>query len=102
MVARRILERFGVPYSSRSAIRLAHRLGFSVRKPPIRPVERRHAGGAEGVHREGKSGRDKMEGRTVVAVDAATLRDLSASSKGIRRRGGRETVPVNHPNSSST
>ena len=31
MVAGRILERFGVPYSVRSAIRLAHRLGFSVR-----------------------------------------------------------------------
>lgn len=38
MVARRILGRFDVPYSGRSAIRLAHRLGFSVRKPPIRLV----------------------------------------------------------------
>ena len=37
MVARRILERFGIPYSRRSAIRLAHRLGFSVRKPRPAP-----------------------------------------------------------------
>ncbi len=36
ILARHILERFGVQYSSRSAIRLAHRLGFSVRK--LRPA----------------------------------------------------------------
>lgn len=40
MVAKRILERFGVPYS-RSAIRLAHRLGFPFRKP--RPAPRNGA-----------------------------------------------------------
>ena len=97
MVVRRILERFGVPYSVRSAIRLTHRLGFSVRKPPIRPVERRHAGGA-GVHQEGTGGRHQAgaEGRTVVAADAATLRDSPVSRRGIRRRGGMETVPANH------
>ena len=53
MVARRILDRFSVPYSGRSAIRLAHRLGFSVRKPPIRPVQQRHARGAGGANQEG-------------------------------------------------
>ena len=38
----------------------------------------------------------RAEGRTVVAVDAATLRDSPVSRRGIRRRRGRETVPVNH------
>ena len=95
MVARRILEWFGVPYS-RSANRLAHRLGFSARKPPIHPVERRHVRGAGEVHREGKDGRGKIYGRTVVAVDAATLRDSPVSRRGLRRRGGREAVPANH------
>ncbi len=43
---RHILERFGVSYN-RSAIRLAHQLGLSVRKLPICPVQQRHTGGAE-------------------------------------------------------
>lgn len=98
MVARRILERFGVPYSSRSAIRLAHRLGFSVRKP--RPVPYNSATPEEQREfiEKGRTtaARWRAEGRTVVAVDAATLRDSPVSRKGIRRRGGRETVPVNH------
>lgn len=41
MLVGRMPERFGAPYSGGSAIRLAHRLGFLVKKPPIRPVERR-------------------------------------------------------------
>ncbi len=98
MVAKRILERFGVPYSSRSAIRLAHRLGFSVRKP--RPVPYNSATPEEQREfiEKGRltATRWRAEGRMVVAVDAATLRDSPVSRKGIRRRGGRETVPVNY------
>ena len=98
MVARRILERFGVPYSVRSAIRLVHRLGFSVRKP--RPAPWNGATPEEQTEfiNKGRStaARWRAEGRTVVAVDAATLRDSPVSRRGIRRRGGRETVPVNH------
>ena len=74
MVARRILKRFGVPYSGRSAIRLAHRLGFSFRKP--RPVPYNSATPEEQKEFIGKgrvtAARWKAEGRTVVAVDAAT------------------------------
>ena len=98
MVARRISDRFGVPYSSRSAIRLAHRLGFSFRKP--RPVPWNGATPEEPTEfiNKGRStaARWRAEGRTVVAVDAATLRDSPVSRRGSRRRGGRETVPVNH------
>ena len=36
MIVWRIRDRFDIPYSRRSAIRLAHRLGFSFRKP--RPI----------------------------------------------------------------
>ena len=63
MVARRILDRFGVPYSGRSAIGLAHQLGFLVRKPPIRPVQQRHARGAGGIRQEGAGDRRRMEDR---------------------------------------
>ena len=37
-----------------------------------------------------------VEGRTVVAVNAATLLDSPVSRRGIRRRGVREMVPVNY------
>ena len=36
------------------------------------------------------------EGRTLLAVDAATLRDSSTSGRGLRRRGGRNVVRTNH------
>ena len=98
MVAKRILERFGVPYSRRSAIRLAHRLGFSVRKP--RPIPWNGATPEEqrAFIKKGRAtaARWRAEGRIVVAVDAATLRDSPVSRRGIRRRGGREAVLVNH------
>ena len=98
MVARRILERFGVPYSSRSAIRLAHRLGFSVRKPRPAPYNSATPEEQREFIKKGRAtaARWRAEGRMVVAVDAATLRDSPVSRKGIRRRGGRETVPVNY------
>lgn len=103
MIARRISDRFGVPYSSRSAIRLAHRLGFSFRKP--RPVPWNGATPEEQREfvRKGRAtaARWRAEGWTVVAVDAATLRDSPVSRRGIRRRGGRETVPTT-PSSPST
>ena len=97
MVAGRILERFGVPYSVRSAIRLAHRLGFSVRKPRPAPYNGATPEEQEFIKKgRATAARWRVEGWTVVAVDAATLRDSPTSRSGIRRRGGRETVPVNH------
>ena len=82
MVARRISDRFGVPYSSRSAIRLAHRLGFLFRKP--RPVPYNSATPEEQREFTEKgratAARWRAEGRTVVAVDAATLRDSPVSA----------------------
>ncbi len=88
MLARHILERFGVQYSSRSAIRLAHRLGFSVRK--LRPAPYNSATPEEqrAFIKKGRAAASKLrvEGRVVVAVDAATLRDSPVSRRGIRRR----------------
>ena len=49
MISGRILDRFDISYSTRSAIGLAHRLGFSVRKPRPAPYKC-HARRAEGVH----------------------------------------------------
>ena len=89
MVVRRILERFGVPYSSRSAIMLAHRFGFFGQKAVAHPAHKRHVEGTEGVHREGEvtATRWRAEGRTVVAVDMAMLRDSLISRKNIREPG---------------
>ena len=98
MVARRILERFGIACSRRTALRVAHRLGFSVRKPwsipynSATPEEQ-----AEFIEKmRGTIARWKEEGRTVLAIDAATLRDSPVSRRGLRRRGGKDTVRTNH------
>ena len=98
MVARRILERFGTARSRRTALRVAHRLGFSVRKPWSIPWN-----GATPKEREefiektrATIARWKEEGRAVLAVDAATLRDSPTSGRGLRRRGGKATVRTNH------
>lgn len=98
MVARRILERFGVPYSMRSAIRPAHRLGFPGRKPPIRPMERRHAGGTERVHQEGTGDRRRVEGggpdrRGRRRGHAARLARVA---QGDQAPGRKEAVPTNY------
>ena len=96
MVARCILNRFGITCSRRTALRVAHRLGFSVRKPrsipynSATPEEQ-----AEFVEKTRATiARWKAEGRTVVAIDAATLRDSPTSRRG--RRGGKDTVRTNH------
>lgn len=98
MFARRILERFGASHSRRSALRLAHRLGFSFRKPRPVPYNSSTPEEQKAFIKKGRetAARWKAEGRTVVAVDAATLRDSPVSRGGLRRRGGRDTVPVNH------
>ncbi|MCE2509331.1 MAG: hypothetical protein J4G04_08625 [Nitrosopumilaceae archaeon] len=38
----------------------------------------------------------KEEGRTVLAIDAATLRDSPVLRRGLRRRGGKGTIRTNH------
>ncbi len=98
MVARRILERLGTTCSRRTALRVAHRLGFSVRKPwsipwnGATPEEQ-----AEFIEKaRAIIARWKAEGRTVLAVDAATLRDSPTSGRGLRRRGGKAIVRTNH------
>ncbi|MCE2509149.1 MAG: hypothetical protein J4G04_07650, partial [Nitrosopumilaceae archaeon] len=98
MVARRILERFGIICGRRTALGAAHRLGFSVRKPW--PIPYNSATPEEQVgfieRTRGTIARWKGEGRTVPAIDAATLRDSPVSRRGLRRRGGRDTVRTNH------
>ncbi|MYB30762.1 MAG: helix-turn-helix domain-containing protein [Cenarchaeum sp. SB0663_bin_5] len=103
ILARYILKRFDVQYSSRAAIRLAHRLGFSVRK--LRPVPYNSATQEEQrkLIKKGRAAavRWREEGRVVVAVGAATLRDSPVSRRGIRRREGRQS-PSTTPSSLST
>lgn len=98
MLAKRILDRFGISYSPRSAIRLAHRLGFPVRKPRYVPYNSATPEEQTEFIKTGRvtAARWRAEGRTVVAVDASTLRNSPVSRRGIRRRGKRDTVSVNH------
>ena len=85
MVAGRMLERFGIACSRRTALRVANRLGFSVRKP--RPVPYNGATPEEQAEfveeiRE-IIARWRKEGRAVLAVDAAIPRDSPVSRRGI-------------------
>ena len=103
MVAKRILDRFGIQYSRRSALTLANRLGFSTRKP--RPIPYNSATPEEQKkfieNAKTTIARWYAEGRHVVAIDACTLRDSPASRRGLRRRGGYETVSINYSKKST-
>lgn len=98
MVARRILERFGIICSQRTALRVANRLGFTVRKPWSVPHNCATPEEQAEFMEEAKEtiAKWKEEGRTVLAIDAATLRDSPTSSRGLRRQGGKATIPANH------
>ena len=98
MVTRRIYDRFGITCSRRTALRTAHEFGFSVRKS--RPVPYNSATPEEQAAFIEKARhtttRWNKEGRMVLAIDAATIRDSPVSRRGLRRRGGKDTVPINY------
>ena len=98
LVARRIRNRFEIKYGDRGVLKLTARMNFSVRT--TRPVPYNSAT---------KEELEKYVGRTVEAVkrhdeerfkilflDIAGAVDSPASKRGIRRRGSRDTVPINH------
>ena len=96
LVVRHVLDKFGVRYSADDALRLARRLNFPVRKP--RPVPYNSATKEEvekyvnDTVREIKAHAER--GYKVVCLDAAALIDSPLSRRGIRRRGGRDTVKM--------
>ncbi len=100
VVARRIGGRFGIACSRRIALRIAGRLGFSTCKPWSIPYN-----GAAPEEQAAFIERTKWtiagwkeEGRTVPAVDAATLRDSPTSGRGLRRRAERtSSAPTTTP-----
>ena len=103
MIVKRIFDRFNIPYSRSSALRLASRLGFSTRKP--RPIPYNSATPEEQKefieNAKTTIARWHAEGRHVAAVDACTLRDSPASRRGLRRRGGYDTVSINYSKKST-
>ena len=102
-MARHILNRFSVRYTNDGALKLAHRLGFSVRKP--RPIPYNSATPEEQKefieNAKATIARWGEEGRHVVVIDAATIQDSPPSKRGLRRRGGRDTVGVNYSRKST-
>ena len=96
MLARRIGDRFGIiSCSRRTALRIASRLGFSICKPWSIPYNNATPEEQAAFIEKMKETitRWKEEGCTVLAVDAATLRDSATSGRGLRRRGGKEHRP---------
>ena len=98
LVARRIWNRFEIKYGDRGALKLTARMNFSVRT--ARPVpynsatkeelEKYVSGTVEAVKRHDE------ERFKILFLDIAGAVDSPASKRGIRRRGGRDTVPINH------
>ena len=104
MLARRIGDRFGIiPCSRRTALRIAGRLGFSTCKPWFIPYNSATPKEQAAFIEKMKEtiARWKEEGRTLLAVDAVTLRDSPTSSRGLRRRGGKNIVRTNHSKKSN-
>ena len=102
MPARRICGRFGIICSRRTALRVAGRLGFSTCKPRRMPCNGATPEEQEefiNKHRD-TIARWREEGRAILAVDAATLRDSPTSRRGLRRRGGKSVVRANHSRAS--
>lgn len=97
MVARRIKDVFGKTYSTRSSLRLAQKLGFSYRKPRPIPYNSATPEEQEAFIKKTRQtmARWAKEGRTTLALDAASLQDSPSSRRGLRRRGGSETVHTN-------
>ena len=102
MLAGRIGDRSGIiPCSRRTALRIAGRLGFSTCKrwsvPSNSATPEEQAAFIEKM--KGTIAGWKEEGRTLLAVDAVTLRDSPTlldsptSGRGLRRRGGKEHRP---------
>ena len=103
MLARRICGRFGIVCSRRTALRVAGRLGFSTCKP--RPIPYNGATPEEQAQfvkeKEGTIARWRAEGRAIRSIHGTTLRDSPVSRRGLRPRGGRDTVCTNHSRKST-
>ncbi len=97
LVGRRILNAFGIRYSDSGALKLTRRMNFSVRG--VRPVPYNSATAedlAEYVEETIRQAREHdRNGYKVAFIDFAGFADSPASKRGIRRRGGRDTVKTN-------
>ena len=97
-VARRIGGRFGLECSRRTAPGIAGRLGFSTCRPWSLPYNSATPGEQAEFIREKREAIDRWngEGRVVLAIDVAALRDSPTSGRGLRRRGGKNVVHTNY------
>ena len=83
-MARRIHDRFGIACSQRTALRIAHERGFSVRKSRSIPYNGATPKEQAAFIKKAKNtvtGWNK-KGRMVPAIDAATIRDSPVSRRG--------------------
>ena len=97
LVARRILNKCGIKYSDSGALKLTRRMNFSVRG--VGPVPHNSATAKELEEYVEETVRQVREhdrnGFKIVFIDFAGFADSPASRRGIRRRGGRDTVRTN-------
>ena len=103
LVARRIQERFGISCSRRTALRIANRAGFTFRKKRPVPYNSATPEEQEEFKKDTKCTIDKWrkEGRVIVSLDAATMRDSPTSSRGLLKRGGKDVMYTNYSKEST-
>lgn len=97
LLALYIRKKFGVRYVPRVALKLARRLGFSVRKP--RPVHYKTAT-PEKLKEYVQDTTAKIvkyaeAGYEIFCLDAAGITNSGSAQRGLRRTGGTDTVKVN-------
>ena len=98
LLAHQIMNCFGEKYSASGLLDLVSRMGYSVRKP--QPAPYNSASPEEQAEFREATKRDQMEhrkrGYKVLCFDACAKTDSPAARRGIRTRGGSDTVSTNH------
>ena len=98
LLAHQIMNCFGAKYSASGLLDLVSRMGYSVRKP--QPVPYNSASPEEQAEFREATRRDQMEyrkrGYKVLCFDACAKTDSPSARRGIRTRGGSDTVSTNH------
>lgn len=97
-LVKHIQERFGKTYSVSGLLKLVSRLGYSVRKP--RPIPHNSATPQEQKKFKEEAYQEQTEyrkkGYTICCFDACAKTNSPTAKRGIRVRGGTDTVRTNH------
>ena len=98
LAGRHIMNAFGIKYSDSGALKLTRRMNFSVRGARLVPYNSATAEELEEYVEETvrQAKEHDRNGFKIVFLDFAGFADSPASRRGIRCRGGRDTIKTNY------